>query len=275
MSVNLTNQLTLNQLNQIGINKTTMVLFFDKNLGWVEQNLGYYPTPIEIAKLKYLQALINQKKDYTFVLGYRYFYNLKLFLLKGVFVPQYDTEGLIDLVLQTLDPKMNLSGFEIGFGSGAISLALANNSTWEIEAIDSNYLAKILAEQNQFAITELLNKVTFQTIDFFTFKPERNYDFIVSNPPYIAPNDPYVSKWVLANQPHEALFASEKGLKYYSRILQFANKYLKINGFIFLEMGFEQKKELTELFSKAPNYKFTFHKDLNDNWRFVILQKLS
>ncbi len=272
MSASLINNLSLLELNQAGISKKTMTLVFDCNINWIERNINLIPNVIEVAKLKYLQKLIDEQKDYTFQLGYRYFYGLKLFLLKGVFVPQFDTEGLVQLVLQNLNPKQNLNGFEVGFGSGAISLALAKNSNWTIDAIDSNDYAYILARQNQEHNFKFVPKINWIHNDLLFYESTKKYDFIVSNPPYIDENDPLVSRWVLENQPFDALFSKEKGLKHFHYILEFANKNLKPNGIIFLEMGFQQKEVLINLFQNKP-YSFEFHLDINQNWRFVILKK--
>ncbi len=273
MSANLINNFTLKQLNYLGISKKTMTLFFDCNLSWVEQNLLFVPTAIEVAKLRYLQSLINNQQDYTFQLGYRYFFGLKLFLLKGVFVPQFDTEGLVDLAFKNLNPDDNLKGFEVGYGSGAISLALAKNSNWSIDAIDSNYYAYLLAIQNQtYNFEESNNQIKWINCDFFLYESTKKYDFIVSNPPYIDKNDVHVSEWVISNQPHNALFSGDLGLNHYRAILEFSKNHLASDGMLFLEFGFKQKDLLFDLFKYEP-FSLEFYRDLNNNWRFVILKK--
>jgi len=105
----------------------------------------------------------------------------KLKLKKGVFTPQYDTEGIVDLVKNRVDYGV---GLEVGIGTGAISIAIASETNNVLTAIDINKKAIKLAKKNA-----KLNKVDkFLNIiesDFFKFKSSNKFDFLVSNPPYI------------------------------------------------------------------------------------------
>lgn len=199
--------------------------------------------------------------DNTFLLGFRYFYNLKFKIEKGVFVPQPDTEGLVDLVIKN---HKNQKGLEVGFGTGAISIAIEVYSPNKMVAVDKNPLAHMLALENQ---STHKTSVTFINEDFFDLEFETKFDFIVSNPPYIEEGDKHVSEWVKKNQPHEALYSKDHGLKFIKDLIEQGRNILKPNGKMYLEFGFMQREMLEKYLKDKVLY--TFHKDINDNDRYL------
>lgn len=216
--------------------------------------------------LKIFNKVLNGE-DITFDIGYKYFYENKLKIKRGVFVPQFDTEQIIDLV-----KKLNLNKgkiLEIGSGTGAISIALAKETNFLITSIDINPLAIQLSREN-----DKLKKVHFKEADFFKFhinEFEEKFDLIISNPPYIDYDDQDVEDWVINNQPKDSIFAKNNGYIFYEEIFKKCKFLLKNNGYIILEFGYNQAKKVKEIFQSIAK-KIEIIKDLNGYNRFIIIE---
>lgn len=207
-------------------------------------------------------------EDITFDIGYKYFRGNTIKLEQGVFVPQFDTEPIIDIVRDKC--KAISTALEIGTGTGAISIALAKELNIEVTAIDINKDATILASENA-----LLNNITINILneDLFEYEPLLKYELLISNPPYIDVNDTNVEQWVKDNQPKEALYAEDNGYKFYKYILDNYNKYLISGGYILFEIGYNQSKDISTYALKKGHEVISIYKDLdNINDRFVLIK---
>ncbi len=225
-------------------------------------------TDVEFDKLIKLTQMINEGEDITFEIGYRYFRGNKLTLEKGVFVPQYDTEQIVDLVLDNIKEGEFL---EIGTGSGAIPISIVNETNMNGVSIDINPKATELARKNYEANKKNENSLTFETQDFFAKEFDKKFDLIITNPPYIREDDEFVDEWVKENQPKEALYADDNGLKFYKEIINKLNLILKPNGYIILEIGFDQGEVVKELYSQISN-EVEVVKDYEQHDRFVVIK---
>lgn len=175
-----------------------------------------------------------------YILGYTYFYSLKIKVNENVLIPRFDTEVLVEVALKYL--KGNEKIVDIGTGSGAISLALKKNmSTLDISGVDISNSAIDVSKENA---KDLGLDIKFFKNDLL--EGLGKYDVIISNPPYISYNDK-ISELVYQNEPHLALFASENGLYFYRKILEQAKDHLKETGKIFFEIGYNQKDDVIRL----------------------------
>lgn len=139
-------------------------------------------------EIKLLNKLAkNKPEDNIFFFGRKYFYNVDLNVKKGVFVPQSDTEGLVDLVIKKYKKA---KGLEIGSGTGAISIAISKNSKNKMTSIDKSKKAIELSISNN---KKNKTDVIFLNIEMKKYLTKTKFDFLVSNPPYIAKNDKHVS----------------------------------------------------------------------------------
>ncbi len=269
---------------KISLNKylDNLLSFVRKNTPDIAQKFEYYfkQNFLKMFEINYLNIKTNEEFDIyelnkiaemsyndlkgidnTFLLGFRYFYNLKFKIEKGVFVPQPDTEGLVDLVINN---HKNHKGIEVGFGTGAISIAIETYSPNKMVAVDKNPKAFMLATENQIKHN---TSVTFITEDFFDLEFETKFDFLVSNPPYIQEGDKDVSEWVKNNQPHEALYSPDHGLKFIKQLIEEGRNLLKPKGKMYLEFGWKQRDVLEKYLKDKVVY--TFHKDINGNDRYL------
>ncbi len=194
------------------------------------------------------------------------FRNNELDLSKEVFTPQWDTEGLIDLVIKHIDFGI---GLEIGTGTGAIPIAIASESNNVIYSIDINKKAIELARKNAIK-NNVEQAIYFETASIFESKFDTKFDFIVSNPPYISYDDEDVEEWVKQNQPEEGLYARDNGLEFYIHIINRFDELLHPNGMMFFEIGEEQENDLKKLVEGKFQYKF--FKDLASKTRYMIIE---
>lgn len=239
----------------------SLYFFFDKSSLLELSESEKYIFDSDYQKIFSLTKKKVNNEDITFLINKKYFYNIKLFLEKGVFVPQYDTEGLVDLVLKNVKEKSK--GLEIGVGSGAIMCSLLKNKEYYIKGIDINNQAISLTKKNLN-----LNKINkdnyiLENKDFFNMEFEK-FDFIVTNPPYISFDDKNVSEWVKNNQPSNAIYESDIK-KFYFYLIENSKKLLNKNGIIFFELDINIKKIIEKKYNN-----FLFYKDLNNQWRYGI-----
>lgn len=202
----------------------------------------------EREKLKAIQEQLLAHMPAQYIIGNSDFYGLTLKVDERVLIPRPETEELVELILSE-NPEKSLSVLDIGTGSGAIALALANSRPdWQITASDISKEALALAAENAQSCG--LNLAFLQS-DCFEEISGR-FDIIVSNPPYISEADmDEVGLNVLASEPHMALFAEEDGYAVYRKIAEQAGDYFTEKGKIYLEIGYKQGTGVKELFKKS------------------------
>lgn len=213
--------------------------------------------------------LLKEQKPIQYILGETEFYGMSFFVNENVLIPRPETEELVEWILKdTENQTQNI--IDIGTGSGCIPIVLKRNlPEANVLALDFSEkaieTAKINAEFHQTEIQFLQND--FLNMDFGTL-PE--FDIIVSNPPYIAEKEKdQMGENVLKFEPHSALFVSDAdSLVFYKRIIEFAQKNLKPNGKIYVEINQSLAKETEALFRKSFE-KVELKKDISGNYRMI------
>ena len=181
-----------------------------------------------------------------------YFYGMKFFVNENVLIPRQDTEVLVEQVLSLSKEKENLKLLDMCTGSGCILLALlANLKQASGTGVDLSEKALEVAQGNS---KELGIEVSWVQSDLFD-KVSGSYDIIVSNPPYIETSViEGLMDEVKLYEPRMALDGTEDGLFFYREITMQAGKYLKNNGILAFEIGYNQGKAVSE-FMKENGYK--------------------
>ena len=223
----------------------------------------------EREKLKAIQEQLLAHMPAQYIIGNSDFYGLTLKVDERVLIPRPETEELVELILSE-NPEKSLSVLDIGTGSGAIALALANSRPdWQITASDISKEALALAAENAQSCG--LNLAFLQS-DCFEEISGR-FDIIVSNPPYISETDKdEVGLNVLTSEPHMALFAEEDGYAVYRKIAEQAGDYLTEKGKIYLEIGYKQGDGVRELLKKSfPQKRIRVLKDQFGKDRMVAV----
>lgn len=181
-----------------------------------------------------------------------YFYGMKFFVNENLLIPRQDTEVLVEQVLSLSKEKENLKLLDMCTGSGCILLALlANLKQASGTGVDLSEKALEVAQRNS---KELGIEVSWVQSDLFD-KVSGSYDIIVSNPPYIETSViEGLMDEVKLYEPRMALDGTEDGLFFYREITMQAGKYLKNNGILAFEIGYNQGKAVSE-FMKENGYK--------------------
>jgi len=229
------------------------------------------------------REILKRRMEYepiAYILGEREFLSRPFFVDRSVMIPRPETELLVETaidILRDLRQKKNetLKVFEIGVGSGIISISIALENI-DVEVVGSEISEKALTIAKKNAERhKVLNKIRFIKGNLFVDIKEK-FDLIVSNPPYISEKDrDSLSKDVLVWEPHSALFAGEDGLFLIRKIISDSSDYLIESGFLVFEIGFGQDKEVQSLIEKTPDLKFLkIRKDLAGIPRVVIAQKI-
>ena len=220
-------------------------------------------------ELKAIQEQLLAHKPAQYIIGSSDFHGLILKVDERVLIPRPETEELVELILSE-NPEIPLSILDIGTGSGAIALALANSRPdWQITASDLSGDALALAEENAQYCGLSLTFVQSDCLEAIS----GSFDIIVSNPPYISAADKAeVGLNVLTSEPHMALFAEEDGYAVYRKIAEQAGDYLTEKGKIYLEIGYKQGDGVRELLKKSfPQKRIRVLKDQFGKDRMVAM----
>lgn len=216
-------------------------------------------------ELKIINDKINEGYPLQYAIGKWNFYGLDLLVDKRALIPRYETEILVDLIIN--DNSSNKKILDIGTGSGAISLALSKNlKDSKIIGVDISKNAIDLANENKIKLN--INNVEFKESDIFS-NIEEKFDIIVSNPPYINKEDFEKLDNKLYYEPQNALYGGEDGLYFYKKIIKNAKNFLNKNGKIYLEIGYDQKDSISDLLEEYGYKQIKSYKDFNDFDRII------
>lgn len=219
---------------------------------------------------KAIDLYLVNNQPIQYIIGYTYFYGLRLNVNKYTLIPRYETELLVEEVLRNIKDTSNPKIIDVGCGSGAIALALkyARKDAY-LTAVDISYEALKVAKEN--ANSHALD-IEFIESNLFE-KVNMKYDVIVSNPPYLDCKDE-IESIVYENEPHAALFAKNQGLYFYEEILK-SKHILNSPGLIAFEIPHNKDNELMKLVEKYYiNKESRIIKDLNQRSRILIIKNL-
>ena len=223
-----------------------------------------------IFELEKLMLRRINREPISKILGRRDFWGRTFSINKNVLDPRGDTETLIDYVIE----KPVRSVLELGTGSGVIAVTLA--CEWRevnVTATDISEDALVLAEINA-AKFNVENKIQFVKSDWFN-NVEGMYDLIISNPPYIGLVERNkISAEVVNHDPKIALFAGYDGFDAYKSIIPNLTKFLNPDGFVVLEIGASQSRQVKDILNSYDFFDVEIIKDLSGKDR-VIVAKLA
>lgn len=228
---------------------------------WPEKTL----TPAQQVAFDALLAARKLGRPVAHLLGQREFWGLALAVDDSTLIPRPDTETLVEAALALALPD-TARVLDLGTGTGAIALALASEQPrWQVTAVDFSPAAVTLAERNRQTLG--LPNVQVRQSDWFAQLELRDFDLIVSNPPYIDPLDPHLSQGDVRFEPLSALVAERQGLADIEHIIRVGQNYLQPGGWLLLEHGYDQGAAVRGLLEQAGYQWVRTGKDLGQNDR--------
>ncbi|MBF0225716.1 MAG: peptide chain release factor N(5)-glutamine methyltransferase [Desulfobacterales bacterium] len=257
-----------------------MLLAYALNLTRIDLYLKY-DQPLKKTELEFYKSLIKRRienEPVAYIIGQKGFWTMDFFVSRDVLIPRPETEILVETAISLIpsadEKKWNI--LDIGTGSGAIILSIASEKEeHSFFASDISYNALKIAKKNAAAYG-LGDKIFLFCNNLFEAITNVQYfDMIVSNPPYIS------SKTINSLQPEikfyepiTALDGDEDGLSFIRKIINQSELYLKPNGYLIMEIGYDQKESVIQITNSTKYFNsIEFIKDYSGHFRVVKLKK--
>lgn len=225
-------------------------------------------TSDEADQLAELLARRKTGEPVAHLVGEREFWSLPLYVSAATLIPRPDTECLVEQALARL-PASPARILDLGTGTGAIALALASERPdCQVTAVDVMPDAVALAQRNVDRLG--LSNVTVMHSSWFSALADRQFETIVSNPPYIDEADPHLGIGDVRFEPRSALVAAGQGLADLSQIITDARQHLVSGGWLLLEHGWTQGEAVRALFLQAGYQQVETCRDYGGNERLTV-----
>ncbi len=232
-------------------------------LTWPEKQLD------KDQQLRYFQLIAQRRRGHPLahLTGSREFWSLDFFVDNSTLIPRPETETLIEFTLEKFSGDKQIKLLDMGTGSGAIAISIASERPgWKIFASDISEPALNLAKKN---CQQLQNSITLVHSNWFDNITAHDFDVIISNPPYIADNDPHLSTGDVRFEPHSALTSGSTGMDDINHLCLFARHYLTANGWLIIEHGYNQKQPVYDCFVKNKFTAIEQKQDLSGHTRMT------
>ena len=226
----------------------------------------------------------RQGMPVAYLTGTKEFWSMNFRVTSDTLIPRTDTETLVQLAIDRLESKPG-PVLDLGTGCGAIAISIARechkliddsrtvnsdskgDANIEIAATDNSVAALNIARENA---RQLNARVSFYLSNWFTDLAAKQWQLIVSNPPYLGPDDSHLRS--LSHEPQAALVAADNGLCDIIEIIQSAKKHLRPNGTLMLEHGAEQGSSVRTLMQNAGYHSVSTETDLANRDRVTLGQ---
>lgn len=197
----------------------------------------------------YKQLIKSRMTGYpvAYLTGKQGFWTLELEVNEHTLIPRPETELLVHLGLEKIKLIERPMIIDLGTGSGAVALAMARERPdAHILAVDLSFLALRVAQKNQRRYH--YDHINFVCADWLkSINPDPIYELIITNPPYVAETDPHLLSDIRF-EPKQALTSGLDGLNAVTEIIATAKQFLKDDGWLFIEHGYNQKGLIKQKF---------------------------
>ena len=209
------------------------------------------------------------------IFGYIEFYGNYFDVTENVFDPRLSSEALVDKILKFNKKFLeNANIIDLCTGSGCIAITLSKLLNKNIDALDISPFAIEIAKNNAKKNDANVNFFKFDLNDDWEKVFIHNYDIIVSNPPYWDESKILYHKEVVRNNPLSGFDGGEDGLKYIRLIIKNAYKYLNKNGYLVLEVDFDQINVVKKIMIENGYHNINVFKDYKNIDRVVCCKKI-
>ena len=212
------------------------------------------------------QRLLQQRllpTPVAYLLGRREFFSLEYKTTPAALVPRPETELLVELALARIPEDAAWRVCDLGTGSGIIAVTVASQRpACRVSACDVDPQCLALARDN--ASRHKVEVEFFESDWYQEITPDTRFDLILSNPPYIAADHPFLARGDLPAEPQLALSPGPSGLEALQTIIAGAPDYLEAHGWLMVEHGYDQQAAVAELLAAAGFVDIRCESDLND-----------
>lgn len=227
---------------------------------------------VSAADISRFNGLLERRESgepVAYLLGQQSFWSLNLEVAPCTLIPRADTERLVEVALSVLDIGDVNRILDLGTGTGAIALSLASERPRStVVGVDLVAEAVALAKRN--AARNQLSNATFLQSSWFEALEGESFDLIVSNPPYIDPDDEHLSQGDVRFEPKSALVADNHGMADIVHIIQVAPRFMKQGAYLMFEHGYDQAIAVRKCFVEAGFIAVESFQDLGGNDRVTI-----
>ncbi len=204
--------------------------------------------PLETCHAQQFSQLVARRtggEPVAYIKGEKEFWSRRFHVDARCLIPRPETELLIEFALQRFQPQQPLSVLDAGTGSGAIAVTLSCECPrWQLTASDIDADALAVAQHN--ARRHRAGPIRFVQSNWLDAIDTR-FDLIVSNPPYIASEDPHLEQGDLRFEPAHALVSGDDGLDAIRQLCRQAGDHLRSGGWLLFEHGYDQQKTVHQL----------------------------
>ena len=235
-------------------------------------------TPFTDGQAKQVDDIVARRlsgEPLDHIQGYREFYGRKFHINKDVLSPRQDTECVVDVCLSHIAPNHSQKILELGVGSGAILVTLlAERPNVTGIGTDISEAALGMTQKNAADLGVFDRVILFESDWYKSIKDQGPFDLIVSNPPYITDKAmTTLAPEVLDYDPQIALRGGDDGLMAYKQIIRRAPAFLKTDGYLIVEIGFDQALAVSQIFEDNRFQSISVHQDLAGQDRVISAQK--
>ena len=236
-----------------------------KDRSWLYAHSQYQLNRTQSTRLKQLVEKRKAGTPLAYLKGYREFYGLNFIVNEAVLIPRPETEIAVAQAIESMPTHARL--LDLGCGCGNIAIAVAHHRP-DLDIVASDVSAEALAvarnnaEQHRCKIT-FIQSNWYQNID-------GRYDWIISNPPYIAYNDTDADKHAISAEPKLALYAGDNGIAGLKAVITGAASYLSKQGVLLVEHGYKQAEITAQLMHATGLCRIRHLKDLAQYPRYTM-----
>lgn len=235
-----------------------------------------YDRPLSSQELSALNPLVKRRAKHEplqYITGETDFHRVVIKVNPYVLIPRQETEQLVEFILENHPANQALKVVDIGTGSGCIPISIKKERPeWTVSAIDISEGALQVAKENAESNQTEIHFVKDDILSPKAFSADKKFDLIISNPPYILPDEKStLDREVADYEPELALFCSSTE-KMYGAIEGFGAKYLADGGTLYLELHEQHSEEVHRLFEES-NWRVNIIKDYEDKPRFLVAKK--
>ena len=226
----------------------------------------------KILKIKKLLERYYKGEPIPYIVNNQEFWKYNFFVDRNVLIPRKDTEILIEIISKIIKKnffkKKVIKILDLCSGSGILAYTIlkefSKKKKIHMELSDISEKALQIAKKNK-KFLNIKQNVKFINSNLFN-KINKKYDIIISNPPYVSKKYKKAKK-LIKYEPSIAFFSKENGFYHIRKIISESRKYLKKNGIIIIEYGYNQKKKVINEFKKNNYFYIRSFRDINNIWR--------